>query len=320
MRPAATEGDAPRNGTPGGGSLEPLLPLLREVGDLKRTCSAGREGTALERLFRRSWAALLSGEGAEAVALRETALAVAAARMGDRDVPMLVRAGLSHAEALAVLEGSFDSVARPIPEGLRGELRAALAGASADDVAAPALPFVDALARQPRAGATAPGKPRILLEPPESHAEHCAAVAVYGALLAPLYGTRPGGPFLLGLAHHLHNALFPDSGFAGDELLGEHLDRINGRLRDEVLRGISARNEALGAGISALLPLVDRADTPEARAFQAADVLDRVLQQEHYARAASFTLDDALGEMDLVHEGPTQSFHLEVLDAAGIGR
>jgi len=296
-----------------------LVPLLREVGDLKRLRSAGRAGTNLERAFRRSWDAILNGEAAGSVALREAAAATAAVRMGDRNRATLVRAGLSKGEALAVLERSFDSVAGPVPDRLHGELRAALSEAPRERGEDPP-PFVDALARQPRAGATAPGKPRIVLEPPESHAEHCAAVAIYGVLLSPLYGARPGGPFLLGLAHHLHNASFPDSGFAGDELLGGHLDGINERLQGEVLREIGEKNATLREGISALLPLVYRTDTPEARAFQAADVLDRVLQQEHYARAASFTLDDALGEMDLVHEGPTQRFHLEVLDAAGMQR
>lgn len=303
-------------------SLEVLLPLLREVGDLKRLRSAARTGTHMERVFRRSWAALLGGEDVGAVARRETATALAAARMGDRDAEILVRAGLEEGEAAEALLLSFDSVAGVLPvearEFLWEALRERPAEATPEEEGPPG--FVAALARQPRAGATAPGKPKIVLEPPENHAEHCAAVAVYGSLVAPLYGSEFGAPFLLGLAHHLHNAVLPDSGFAGDELLGKHLDGINQRLQAEVLEEIGDRNPGLRDKISALLPSVYRTDTPEAKSFQAADVLDRVLQQDHYAHAASFTLDDALGEMDLVHEGPTQEFHLTVLGDAGLWR
>jgi 5'-deoxynucleotidase YfbR-like HD superfamily hydrolase len=314
-------------GVPGEGAaaappLETLVPLLRDVGDLKRLRSAARTGTHMERVFRCSWAALLGGEDVGVVARRETAAALAAARMGDRDGETLVRAGLSQGEAAEVLLLSFDSVAGVLPvearESLRDALRERPVGATPEREGLPG--FAAALARQPRAGATAPGKPKIVLEPPENHAEHCAAVAVYGALVAPLYGSEPGAPFLLGLAHHLHNAVLPDSGFAGDELLGEHLDGINHRLQEEALEEIGDHDPGLRDEVSALLPSVYRTDSPEAKSFQAADVLDRVLQQDHYARAASFTLDDALGEMDLVHEGPTREFHLTVLGDAGLWR
>ena len=155
-----------------------------------------------------------------------------------------------------------------------------------------------------------------MLEPPESHADHCATVALYAALLAPVYGAQSGVPFVLGLAHHLHNAVFPDSGFAGDELLGPRLAGINQRLAVETLEEIS--DPALRDEVSRTLPLVERADTPEARAFQAADVLDRVLQMRYHARAVAFTLEEAMEEMGLVHEGTTQAFHLEVLNLAGL--
>ena len=302
------------------GAVAGLVPLLAEIGDLKRVRAAGRPGSHAEGVFRRSWAALLDGESASSVARREAAATVAAARMGSRDFPMLRRAGLSEGEAADALATSFDEVAAALPEAHRGGLRSALrdspVGEPPGEEELP--PFVGLLARQPRAGATAPGKPRIMLEPPEGHADHCVTVALYAALLAPVYDAEPGAPFVVGLAHHLHNAFFPDSGFAGDELLSERLAGINRRFQGEVLDEIGARNGALRDGVAGLLPLVDRADSPEARAFQAADVLDRVLQMRHHARAVAFTLDDALGEMDLVHEGPTQGFHLEVLEAAGL--
>ena len=303
-----------------GGALADLVPLLSEMGDLKRLRAAGRAGTHAEGVFRRSWAALLAGEPAKDVARREAAASVAAARMGTRDYPMLRRAGLPDDAARDVLAASLDSVADKLPketqDALRNELYASPVGEPPDEGDLPA--FVGLLARQPRAGATAPGKPRIVVEPPEGHADHCAAVALYAVLLAPLYGAEPGAPFLVGLAHHLHNAYFPDSGFAGDELLGDRLDVINTQLQGEVLDEIGARSPALRDQISGVLPLVYRTDTPEAKAFQAADVLDRILEQRHHARKAAFTLEDALGEMDLVHEGPTQAFHLEVLEGSGL--
>ena len=105
------------------GMLSALVPLLAEIGDLKRIRAAGRPGTHAEGVFRRSWAALLEGKDAESVARREAAGAVAAARAGSRDFPMLRRAGLSTGEAIEVLVESFDSVTSDIPEELRMPLR-----------------------------------------------------------------------------------------------------------------------------------------------------------------------------------------------------
>ena len=67
-----------------------------------------------------------------------------------------------------------------------------------------------------------------MLEPPEGHGDHCLVVAVLAAVLAPRYGADPARPFLAGMAHHLHNAALPDSGFAGEMLLGEHLEGDHG--------------------------------------------------------------------------------------------
>ena len=65
------------------------------------------------------------------------------------------------------------------------------------------------------------------------------------------------------------------------------------------------------------LEAVYRADYPEARAFQAADSLDRVLEMEWHARSAAFTLEVALADMDIIHPGPVQAFQLEVMGAVG---
>lgn len=179
-----------------------------------------------------------------------------------------------------------------------------------------ALPlFVGALCRQPRAGATAPGRPRVIVEPPEDHAEHCWAVAVYGALLADDVGADPGDAFLLGIAHHLHNAVLPDAGFAGEVLLGEHLDPVLHRLTE---RELATLPPALAGRVRELLERRADADTPVGRAFHAADVLDRVLQVHHHARAAGFTVDQALVDLELVHASPVSAYHEAVLVAAGL--
>ena len=60
------------------------------------------------------------------------------------------------------------------------------------------------------------------------------------------------------------------------------------------------------------------ATTAEGRAFHAADVFDRVLQMEQYARVAAFETRQALVDLDLVHPGPLQAFHQDVLDAVGL--
>ncbi|WP_211103919.1 hypothetical protein [Skermanella pratensis] len=190
-----------------------LVPLLREVNDLKRVRAAGIEGTLAARAFRRTWARLVAGDSPATVALRETALAVAAARLGGIDRAMLTRAGLDDDSATAVLRNGFDAVAGPVDPILAVTLRDHLG--EHEPAAAEPPAFVHDLERQPRAGATRPGHPRLVLEPPESHADHCFVTAVSAVLVGPSYGADPAGPFLAGLCHHFHNAVLPDSGFAG---------------------------------------------------------------------------------------------------------
>ena len=289
-----------------------FVPLAGELCDLKRVRDARGVDTLASRLFREAWAALLAEQDGREVAGVATARALAAARLGGIDPAVLAVAGLSGAEALAVLERSFDEVAGPIEPGVAAGLRQRLGGALQ---VGPAPAFAEALIRQPRAGATCPGKKRIVLEPPEGHGDHCFVVAVLGFVLAPHYGADPATAFLAGMAHHLHNAVLPDSGFAGEILLGEHLTPI--------LRRLFARELAtLPAGLRgeterALATIVD-AETAEGRAFHAADVIDRVLQMQHFDDVAAFRIGQALDDMDLVHAGPTQAFHQAVLRNAGL--
>lgn len=301
------------DGEAGGGRLAVQLPLFRELGDLKRIRSAGAPGSAAERLFARAWAALVRGEPAGEVMARTTAAALAAARLGDMDLATLLDLGLSPGEAETVLRRALHEVAAPVDAALAGDLAQALAFGAPEP--GPTPPFVERLARQPRAGVTCPGRPRLLLQPPESHAEHCLLVAVMGVLAAPTQGAVPEPVFLAGLAHHLHNVFMPDSGFTGEVLLGEHLDPVIARARARALAQLAP---ALGERVREALAPIGGDATPEARAFHVADVLDRVLEIEQHLKVARVTLDDVLGPYALVHDGPVKPLHDAILREAGL--
>ena len=148
----------------------------------------------------------------EPVALSETAAAVARARLAGIDAAVLRRPACSDARRADVLRRGFDEV------GGGGARRRAATGCAtrcrrcARPAGPPPALRRGCSARQPRAGATCPGRPRLVVEPPERHADHCLTVAVYGVLVAPLVGADPVVPFLVGLAHHLHNVPLPDAG------------------------------------------------------------------------------------------------------------
>jgi len=289
-----------------------LLPLLRELGHLKRIGSAGREGSIAARLFAAAWAALVAGQPLAHVAERTVAAALAAARLGDLDHHQLAALGLGARDTADVLGRAFDLVTDAVDLRLAGDLRAAL-GKPLEAGIPP--PFVQRLAEQPRAGVTCPGRPRIMLQPAENHAEHCLMVAVYGVLFAPSFGARVDRVFLAGLAHHLHNADMPDSGFTGEMLLEPRLAALIEAARERALGELAPGLR--GEVVSALWPIA--ADhTAEARAFHAADSTDRVLEIEQHLVARSVTMDVVLGEYELVHEGPVRAFQEGVLGELGL--
>ena len=293
----------------GTGHLDGLLPLFRELNGLKRVRVAGKNGSWAERLFLRAWTRLVAQEDIGQVAREETAAAVVATLLAGIDAEVLAAGGVPPGARLEILQRAFDTPARPLPPTLADTLRATLTDEPARSPTAAVPSFVPLLAAQPRAGATRPGHPRVMLEPAENHAEHCAVVAVNGVLAAGVFGADLAGPFLTGLAHHLHNAYLPDAGDAGDALLGEHQRPLMDFCRARALRELPA---FLHEPVRRCLTSVYRADTPEARAFQAADSVDRVLEMEWHARSAAFTLETALDEMDIIHPGPVQAFQLEV--------
>jgi 5'-deoxynucleotidase YfbR-like HD superfamily hydrolase len=297
------------------GRLAGLRPLLGELMDLKRVRTPDQPDGLAAHGFRRAWAALVAGVAPEALALRETALALVAVRLGGIDHEVLRRAGLSPSETLRVLRRGLDAAAGPLEPGLRERLHAALAEPLGTEGTAPPA-FVERLVRQPRAGATRPGQPRVFPQPAESHADHCYAVAVASVLVAPLFGASPAPPFVAGLSHHLFNVVLPDAGYAGDVLLGDSVEPLVARVTEEVLGTLPAGPAARIREARGVLP---HTDTPEARAFHAADVLDRVLEMDAHARTAGFTLRQALVDLELIHAGPMQDYENAVLRAAGIG-
>jgi 5'-deoxynucleotidase YfbR-like HD superfamily hydrolase len=299
-----TDGMAPAGAPPAR-----ILGLLRELGELKRIRSTAGEGSIAERHFAAAWAALVDGRPVEDAWRGATAAALAATRLGDIDRGVLAAVGIEGDEAEAIIARAVDEAAEDVDAGLRAELRALA------DTGGAAPPFVAKLARQPRAGVTCPGRPRLLLEPPENHAEHCLVTAVYGVILSPFYGARPEVVFLASLAHHLHNAIIPDSGFAGEVLLGDHLEPAFARATDIALAELPP---ALADQVRDARAILPDADTPEGRAFHAADTLDRVLQIEQHLRAGKATMHYVLHDMELVHAGPVRGFQDRLLTAMGL--
>ena len=289
------------------------LSTFVELNDLKRVCSAGRSGSIATRMFGEAWAAFVAGTSAANVAGWITGRALAAARLGDIDLAVLADAGVPAADARAILLGAAEAAGGAAMAPLRAMIEADNTRHFLGNVTCP--DFVLALAKQPRAGITCPGKPRILLEPPENHADHCLMVAVYGVVLSPVYGADPGKVFLAALSHHFHNAGMPDSGFTGEMLLGRHLETLMVHHTEACLAQLAPDLRGAVVAARSILP---NADTAEGRAFHAADVLDRVLQLNQYTQAAALTPERMLGEMELVHAGPVKGFQDDVLRQAGL--
>ena len=306
----------------GSADLAGIASLAAELATLKRLRDARSPDSLASLMFRRAWASLCAGTALRDVALSVSADALVALRLGGIDGSVLAQAGLTAQQAARVQTASFDQVTGSVvagpaggaaAAGLVGELRRRVGSAPETVTSVPA--FVEALIRQPRAGATCPGKPRLILEPSEGHGDHCLAVAVLGVVLCAEYDADPAPVFLAGLAHHLHNATLPDAGFAGEMLLGDHLVPVLRGLTDQALATLPA---ALATQTRDALCLAADAGTPEGRAFNAADVVDRIMEVRHFAAVAGFTEAQALDEMELVHVGPLQDFHYQVMRRAGL--
>ena len=305
---------------PGARSRLPLLrsqlPLLRELNDLKRLYSANLGTHSLAtQIFRGACHPLSTGAALDAVPW--ASIAVAAARLGAITPESLAAAEISEKERGAIYRRSLEAHA-----GLSKQLLSDLSANvdNLDDRLEGNFEYADGdwpqrLCQAPRAGATCPGKPRIVLEPAEMHSDHCAIVAVYGFLLADIFGADREDAWLIGLCHHFHNAYLPDSGFTGEVLLGDQLDPIINNFRSQALRSVHPNYRDR---INGLLADIAGDASPLAKTFHAADTIDRVVQMENYERAARFRVGNALHDLELVHESPTQAFQKDLLKSIGL--
>lgn len=296
-------------------AIRSQLDFLRELNDIKRLYAQniGNESFATWA-FRRACAGLTDGQPLQADIW--CAAIVSAARLGAITPEILRDAGLSEIERLRIFQQSIETHVS-----LSNDVRSALTkaccafdGISSGNTSSP-QDWVERLAAAPRAGATCPGKPRIALEPPEMHSDHCMMVAVYGYLLADLFGAKREDAWLIGLCHHFHNAYLPDAGFTGEIMLGPHLHQVIEAFR---LRGIHALSPELQGRVICLFEEIIGVSTPLAKTFHAADTLDRVIQMEHYERVAKFRVMHALTDLNLVHEGPAQKFQHDLLNSVGL--
>ena len=298
-----------------GSAIADQLEFLRELNDVKRLYA--------QNLGPHSYASLIFLGAAKALHCDASlqadvwcAAIVSAARLGAITPSVLRDIGIDKSESSVILKNSILA-----QQSLSAPLRDSLIDAC--DVLnqiylenAPQNPdWVTRLAASPRAGATCPGKPRIALEPAEMHSDHCVMVAAYAFLLADTFGANREDAWLIGLCHHFHNAYLPDAGFTGEILLGDHLDRVVNTLRSRVLDTLSKRYRYR---VSRLFDEINELQSPLAQTFHAADTIDRVVQMEHYERAAKFRVATALEEFNLVHEGTAQEFQHALLRSIGI--
>ena len=227
--------------------------------------------------------------------------------------PVLRELGVDDVAIGAILGRAFGEVAKALDQGLVALLASAGPRWSVVPTGVVLPDFVRQLAAQPRAGATCPGRPRLVFEPAENHAEHCAIVAVYGVLLSPVFRADPATVWLASMSHHLHNALLPDSGFAGEMLLGAHLAAV---VECATLRCLAQLPRSVAGQVEAACRILPDASSAEGRAFHAADTLDRVWQIDQHLRAGRIGLDEVLDDLALVHDSPVKGFQDAVLRSA----
>ena len=291
------------------------LSFLREINDVKRLYARNLGSHSYASLvFFGATKALHSGEPLQADAW--CAAIVSAARLGAITSSVLRDIGIEQFDRTVILKNSIlvqQSLSNPLRDSLT--IACGLLDQICVEGTVNSLDWVTRLAASPRAGATCPGKPRIALEPAEMHSDHCVMVAAYAFLLADTFGASREDAWLIGLCHHLHNAYLPDAGFTGEVLLGDHLERVINSLRSRALDTFSVNYRDR---VISLFDEINDLRSPLAQTFHAADTIDRVVQMEHYERAAKFRVAKALEEFNLVHAGAAQEFQHALLRSIGI--
>ncbi len=301
--------------------LAAMRPLLERLNDLKRVRVAGRDGSLMDQAFTRTWSRVVGGGAWGDIAWNEAARAVAAVRLAGLDVETMQAHGLSRAEAVGVAAAAIDLAVDELGPGLTSRLKEHLdpSAAEGNSWRAPGDPpaFIAALVAQPRAGATHPTARRMVLEPAESHGDHCMMVAIVATLLSDVFDADQGEAMLIGLAHHLFNASLPDVGFAGDRVL--HALGLDRRLTQAAFdRALQQLDAPLRERVRGVLAYTRQTDPPLSRCFHGADALDRVLEMAWHDRAARFRLNQAMTELNIVHEAPEQAWQRRVLEATGV--
>lgn len=291
------------------------LPLMRELNDIKRLYARNLGSRSLAtRVFFGATAPLHLGDPLNADTW--CAAIVCAARLGAITPHVLSDIGVSADERVTIYQNSIQTHVT-LPQNIKNALLSAAKGLDgiAIEKAESHSTWVEHLAASPRAGATCPGKPRIALEPAEMHSDHCILVATNAYILADIFGANKEDAWLISLCHHLHNAYLPDAGFTGEVLLGDRLQGILNSQRNRALKHVAKKYQKR---VTDLFKEIDDLESPLAQTFHAADTIDRVIQMEHYERAANFKVISALEDFNLVHEGSAQQFQFELLDSIGI--
>lgn len=245
-----------------------------------------------------------------------SALVICAARLGAMTPNVLLDVGINRDSIVEIFRNSIN-LHRSLPSALLNSLLDACVDVEKtfNKSDKPVAKWVERLTQTPRAGATCPGKPRIVIEPPEMHSDHCVMVATYGFILADAFGANRQDVWLIGLCHHLHNAYLPDAGFTGEMLLGNHLGNI---IQQQRLRVLNTFTPFYKVKIHYLFEEVNDIESALFKAFTAADTIDRIVQMEYYERSACFKAINALSDFNLVHEGAAQDFQHVLLDSIGI--
>lgn len=277
-----------------------LSTAVGEIAALKRAAaSGGHHRSMADEGFRRAWTRLVAGEPPEAVAVTEVAFAAAHIALGPVDAARLAEAGVEADDRLTIYTAAAERTLGPLPQPIAAAL---------EDIAEGLQPigesvqFVELLAGQARAGAISEGAARLVQPPEEMQSEHAWCVAAIGGLFEVRRGREPTSALLLGLAHHLRDAYRDPAAPAPDDQAARSEARALAQCPDELAQTLAAH-------------LAHREDTALApvAAFLAADLIDRVLQQRHYANLAGFSLSDAMDTREFIGDDPLRTFQLEVL-------
>lgn len=307
--------------------IRSLNRLFIELQDLKRQQPAHLEKSIASSFFIESWKLLSYGKTPKSIALSMTTKGLLSIVLPGCDRQFFTTAGLNKTATEQILLKAFTENIEPkltpdFANVLIGEIPDIAEEFTNEPIAEfnqtefeNKFWFVETLCRQPRAGATKPGEARLLLTPAEMHSDHCMLTALYAVLLSAGFNTDPGLPFLTGLSHHLHNAVLPDCGFAGEIALGDQLEPILDNARKKALEKVSPELKTL---VEEAINNHENLGNAAGKASSAADVLDRVIDIKWRVRAASVTEKDVLDDLELVHEGPIQNFQTEILKSAGL--